>query len=290
MSVAAVIKPPTGITIRRMRGDELAIARTWAAREGWNPGAHDMEAFQAIDPDGFWIALHDDEPAACISILAYDAAYAFLGHYIAAPDYRGRGIGWALWRTAMAACPSRAIGLDGVLDQQANYARSGFVFRHRNVRHEGTVGPSGASPVGIALRPIGSGDHERIAFYDRSVFGRDRSRFLGAWLVAPGHRTMLAERGGETVGYGVARPCERGTKVGPLFARNADVADALLRALCDGMPAPHVLDVPEPNAPGMALAAAHGLVPAFETARMVRGPAPPDDTARTFGVTTFEAG
>ena len=273
-----------------MRRDELAIAREWAAREGWNPGLHDMEAFHAIDPDGFWIALAGDEPAACISVLSYDAYYAFLGFYIAAPAHRGRGIGLALWNAALAACPSRAVGLDGVVDQQANYARSGFALRHRNVRHEGTVGAPAPSVGGFVVRPVEPADRPAVGRFDAAVFGRDRARFLDVWLAAPGHRAMLAEQGGAVGGIGVARPCERGTKIGPLFADDAETAGALLRALCDGMPAPHVLDVPEPNGPAMALAATHGLAPAFETARMVRGDAPPDDTVRIFGVTTFEAG
>ena len=273
-----------------MRRDELFIARDWAAREGWNPGRHDMDAFRAIDGDGFWIALDGDAPAACVSVLAYDADYAFLGFYIVAPEHRGRGIGMALWNAAIAACPCRAIALDGVVEQRANYARSGFALRHRNVRHEGTVGAPEPPSGGLAVRPVDPTDRPALKRFDAAVFGRPRARFLDAWLAAPGHRATLAERDGGIVGFGVSRPCERGTKVGPLFAGDAEAADALLRALCDGRPAPHVLDVPEPNAPGTALAAAHGLAPAFETARMVRGPAPPDDTARTFGVTAFEVG
>ena len=281
---------PIGPVIRRMRGDEFALLTEWAAREGWNPGRHDVEAFRTIDPDGFWIALAGDEPAAVISVLAYDTDYAFLGFYIAAPAHRARGVGKALWDRAIAACPARAIGLDGVVDQQENYARSGFALRHRNVRHEGTVAAREPLPPGLAIRAPQPADRAALDALDAIVFGRPRARFLDVWLAAPGHRVRLVERDGSLAGYGAARPCERGTKVGPLFAADRATADALLRELCDGMPVPHVLDVPEPNTAGIAIADAHALVPAFETARMLRGDAPPDDTTRTFGVTTFEAG
>lgn len=290
MSGASARVPPPTVAIRRAQHADLPLFSQWAAREGWNPGAHDMAAFHAVDPDGFWIAETDGRPAATISVLAYDADYAFLGFYIAAPERRGRGVGKALWDAALAACPARAVGLDGVVDQQANYARSGFTFRHRNVRREGKVAPSKALPPGTVVRASAPEDRVALVAFDAAIFGRSRARFLDVWLAAPGHRAVLAERDGALVGYGVSRPCERGTKVGPLFAQDAATADALLRALCDGRPAPHVLDVPEPNAAAMALAAVHGLVPVFETARMVRGEAPADDTTRVFGVTTFEAG
>ena len=281
---------PADTTIRRMKGNEFALLTKWAAREGWNPGQHDVEAYRAIDPDGFWIALAHDEPAAVISVLTYDPSYAFLGHYIAAPRYRGRGIGKALWDHAIAACPARAIGLDGVIEQQANYARSGFAMRHRNVRYEGVVGQPNALPTELSIRAPASSDRDAIHAFDTRVFGRPRIRFLDRWLAAPGHRARVAERDGMLVGYGAARPCRRGTKVGPLFANDRAVADGLLRALCENMTPPHVLDVPEPNALGTALAAEHDLAATFETARMVRGEAPLDDTTRTFGITTLEAG
>ncbi len=50
------------------------------------------------------------------------------------------------------------------------------------------------------------------------------------------------------------------------------------------------LDVPEPNAPAVALAEHLGLSPVFETARMYRGPAPEVDLEHIFGVTSFELG
>jgi hypothetical protein len=50
------------------------------------------------------------------------------------------------------------------------------------------------------------------------------------------------------------------------------------------------LDVVEPNRDAVALAEAHGLAPAFETARMYTGAIRPVDRSRIFGITTFELG
>ena len=50
------------------------------------------------------------------------------------------------------------------------------------------------------------------------------------------------------------------------------------------------LDVPQPNRDAAALAAAHGLTPVFETARMYTGPVRDVALHRVYGVTTFELG
>jgi hypothetical protein len=83
--------------------EQLAIARAgragidmmadWAATDGWNPGRADAGCFFAADPKGFWLARVDGAPAACISLVHYDGAFAFLGFYIARPCRDGHKIG-----------------------------------------------------------------------------------------------------------------------------------------------------------------------------------------------------
>ncbi|MBI3513893.1 MAG: GNAT family N-acetyltransferase, partial [Proteobacteria bacterium] len=92
--------------------------------------------------------------------------------------------------------------------------------------------------------------------------------------------------------YGVARPCREGIKIGPLFADTRADAEALFDALLAGSGAadPVFLDVPEANAAAVALAAARGLAPRFETARMYTGAVRPVRLDRVFGVTSFELG
>ena len=50
------------------------------------------------------------------------------------------------------------------------------------------------------------------------------------------------------------------------------------------------LDLPGPNAAGIAIASDLGLDVRFETARMYRGLAPDLPLERVFGITTFELG
>ena len=90
------------ITIRAMTRPEMDMAIDLAAAEGWNPGLHDAAAFRTADPGGFLIGLLDGEPIGCVSAVSYEGRFGFLGLYIVAPRYRGRGYGMQLWKAAMA--------------------------------------------------------------------------------------------------------------------------------------------------------------------------------------------
>src|SRR5260370_38379833 len=89
------------LQIRPMTRAEMDLALDWAAEEGWNPGVDDAECFRQADDGGFIGAFIDGRMAASISVVAYDQAFAFLGFYIVAPEFRSRGVGLALWRAGV---------------------------------------------------------------------------------------------------------------------------------------------------------------------------------------------
>jgi GNAT superfamily N-acetyltransferase len=280
---------PEQLRITTATPDDLDLMVEWAAREGWNPGLDDAPAFRAADPEGFLVGRLGVEPVSCISVVGYPGGFGFLGFYIVVPDRRGQGLGIATWRAGLERLGERTVGLDGVVDQQANYRRSGFVLAHRNVRFGGEV--QVPPPDDPRVRPVDATLLDAVLAYDASFFPADRSAFLRAW-VDPAHRTALAlVEDGTVTGYGVVRPCLQGAKIGPLFADDDEGADLLFRALASrAAGGPVFLDCPEPNAAATALATSYGLEPAFETARMYRGTDPQLPLGRTYGITTFELG
>lgn len=278
------------LDIRPMSASDMERAVEWAAREGWNPGLHDAETFRACDPDGFLMAFENGAPAAAISVVAYGERFGFLGFYIVAPQMRGRGHGLAIWSAGMARLSDRTIGLDGVVAQQENYRRSGFAFVHRNVRYQGH--PDVGTAPDKRVRAYRPSDFPAVSGFDAAHFGCPRAAFLKAWLEAEGHHVFVAEEGGRLAGYGVARPCRRGFKIGPLFAETTGLAEALMSALVPacGRGAEITLDAPEPNAQAVAMTRRMGLAPVFETARMYRGTAPDLPLPHIYGITSFELG
>lgn len=265
--------------------DDLRLCLDWAAAEGWNPGLGDAAAFHAADPGGFLMGWVGAEPVAAVSVVRHDPALAFLGLYLCRPEWRGRGIGLALWRAGLALAEGRAVGLDGVAAQQANYRRSGFVPAGRTIRHAGRVPPGPAE----GLAPLSAGE---AAALDRAATGIGRPAFLAAWLADTGDRRSLGlRRAGAVAAFGTVRRCREGVKVGPLLAGSDGDARRLLRALAGLFPeGPLALDVPDGNPAALALAGDFGLRPAFETARMYRGAPPPADPGLTWGVGTLELG
>lgn len=268
--------------------DDWPVVRGWAVDEGWNPGLADSEAFFVQDSGGFFIGRVDGEPVSAISVVNYGADYSFLGWYLVRPDVRGQGFGLTTWKTALAHAENRTVGLDGVVDQQDNYRRSGFELAHRTFRFSGTA-PAAQAPADVrAVRPE---DLTEITAYDSACTPADRPRFLAHWLTGPGHHAVVRRTGGRVTGYGVIRPGHDCPRIGPLFADTPEDARALFAALTAETAGREVaVDVPETNPAGVALAEEAGFTPSFETARMYTGPVRPYAQEHVFGVTTLELG
>src|SRR5262245_14480014 len=273
-----------------MTRGELDLAADWAAQEGWNPGLDDARIFHATDPLGFFVGVKDGEPIASISLVAYDTTFAFPGFYIVKPPCRGHGFGLALWRAAMARRARPLTGLDGVVAQQANYAKSGFRLAYRNIRFGGRA-PTAQLGTAPTIVPASDVPFDRLLAYDRAFFPAPRPGFLSLWLAPRQGAARLALDGDRVVGLGAIRACRQGFKIGPLYADDERVADALFLSLAAHAGESDVyLDVPEPNEAALRLVKRHGLAPVFETARMYTGPTPDVVIERMFGVTTFELG
>ncbi|MEU9479387.1 GNAT family N-acetyltransferase [Streptomyces sp. NPDC048191] len=279
---------PHDLVVTQATLADWPVIAGWAAAEGWNPGLSDGPAFFAQDPEGFFLGRIDGEPVSAISVVNYGSDYAFLGCYLVRPDLRGHGHGLTTWKTALAHAGDRTVGLDGVVAQQDNYRQSGFELAYRTIRFTGTA-PQAETPAGV--RAAGPADLAAITAYDSACCPADRPRFLSEWLTGPGHRALVRHDGARLTGYGVLRPGHDTLRVGPLFADTADDARALFAALtADAAGREVAIDVPEPNAAGVALAEAAGFRASFETARMYTGAVREHARDRVFGVTTLELG
>ncbi len=283
------------LVVRPATAEEFATAVQWAADEGWNPGLDDLAAFFRADPLGFLMGWKGSTPISSISVVRYGSQFGFLGFYIVHPDHRGTGAGIATWNAGMDYLAGRTVGLDGVPDQQDNYAVSGFTYVHPSVRYTGPTGFDCQTLSGIELRELGAADIDDVQNYDRRFFPDARDAFIRAWVdptMAETRRSTLAVANGNVVGFATIRKCRTGYKIGPLFADDTAIAESLLGAVCADVPSGSEisLDVPLPNQNAVQLAERIGLKPSFETARMYRGDIPDLPLERMFGITTFELG
>ena len=270
-------------------GDTMLMAQ-WATDEGWNVGLTDPLAFLAADPEGFLMGRVDGEPLVSISVVKQGAGFGFLGFYIARPKVRGQGYGMRIWNAGMACLAGRNVGLDGLVAQQGNYRKSGFDLAWNNVRFEGAA-PELSPPAGVTLVDARAVPFDRLAAYDRRFVPADRDAFLALWLGLPQRASRVALRDGEIVGLAVMRACPAAFKVGPVYAASPEIAAGLVSGLAKELkPRAVAIDVPDMNAPAIALAERIGLKPSSMSARMYTGPAPAIDRAGLFGVTSLELG
>ncbi|SFO10373.1 hypothetical protein SAMN03159463_01119 [Mesorhizobium sp. NFR06] len=274
-------------TIRTLTASEVGTLVDWAAREGWNPGIGDAAALRTADPEGFIGAFVGGEMVAGISAVAYGSGFGFIGLYICRPDRRGEGHGKAVWDAGMARLGNRIIGLDGVAEQRANYQRMGFVPAYETVRFSGR--PAGL-PGGADIRPVTAAGMAEIFAYDRQCFPAPREAFLREWLQPPRIALLCAGPAG-IAGYGVARRCREGFKIGPLFADGTDLALALVANLSEAIAGEALhIDVPASQVAFTAALQAAGLLPGFTTTRMYKGGKPGSAPSMVFGITTLELG
>ncbi len=265
--------------------DDVRLMGRWAADEGWNPGRDDRFAFLSADPQGFLMGRVGGVPAACISVVRYEAGHGFLGFYIAREPFRGKGFGLQIWQAGMRRMAGRNVGLDGVVERQADYRASGFTTAWSNVRFAGVPAPQEALPD-VQLVDARSLPFDAVAAYDRRFFPAARDSFLACWLSLPDRQAIAAVRDGQIAGLGVARPSETEYRVGPLYGESPQIVALILSRL----PAPLTIDVPDINPAAIKLVTRQGMQPQFETARMYTAGAPRIDLSGLFGVTSLELG
>lgn len=277
--------------IRRLKEDELVIPLHWAELEGWNPGLYDAQCFYAADTQGFFVGELRGQPIATFSAVNY-GEFGFIGLFIVKPEYRKQFYAPALARVGadyLKNCAS--IGLDGVIERQANYHAFGFRFSHRNIRYQKQITQVSktipATVVSLDEVPLAS-----VLAYDRRCFPAPRSNFIKQWINQPQSRALGVVEYGRLLGMGVIRTCCTGYKIGPLFADNQDIAELLLLALQKHLPHGTIiyLDVPSTNNVAMQLVAKNQMGAVFETARMYSGTPPTLAWQNVFGITTFELG
>jgi len=279
-------------TIKIASREEIDIAVEWAAQEGWNPGLFDADSYYSCDPEGFLVGYLGDEAIASISVVKYGQTFGFLGFYIVKPEYRGQGYGFKIWQAGLEHLNGRNIGLDGVVEQQRNYKKSGFALAYRNIRYQLIPMGNRRSQQNSEIIELSVLPFKIIEAYDKPFFPDNRSAFLNAWINQKQSIALGIVKDEKLCGYGVIRPCRNGYKIGPLFADKPAYADELFQALLASVKIGQAvyLDIPELNQAALNLVKKHNMDIVFETARMYCQKQPELPLERLYGVTSFELG
>ncbi|HSI86699.1 MAG: GNAT family N-acetyltransferase [Candidatus Methylacidiphilales bacterium] len=313
--------PVPEFTVQQMSRKALQLTLDWAAREGWQPGLHDGEAFYAADPKGYFQATAKGRGGAVtdngtptsnpddienmlgsISAVAHGDRFGFIGLFIVDKSYRGHRIGSALASAALDRLGDRVIGVDGVLKKASQYKSIyGFEFAWINIRHEWRPDARKSASVppdqvpDLEFVTISESNFAEAEQLDLKYFMAPRPEFLKHWLYPSTHEgglALLCRQAGEPAGYGVLRPSVSGYRIGPLFAANDAAAEGLFHRLTVGLPPDAVvwMDIPDAHPEARAFAKKQGMIEMFPTARMYRGGKWPLCARNIWGITTLELG
>src|SRR3712207_6787044 len=138
--------------VRPMTPADLPRGRRLSRRAGWNQTAADWRRFLALEPDGCFVAEHDGTPVGTTTTAVFGPV-AWIGMVLVDAPARGRGVGTALVRHALAALDRRGVPtvrLDATPLGQPLYERLGFTGQFRLSRYEGTLPPAEEGVANLA--------------------------------------------------------------------------------------------------------------------------------------------
>jgi GNAT superfamily N-acetyltransferase len=286
------------LEITTLDRDGLDELLAMGAAEGWNLGRGDSAAFWAQDSEGFVGARVDGRTVGGGSIVSYEGTYGFMGLFLLHASVRGRGLGRELWLTRRDRLTARLqagapIGMAAVAAMRPFYERGGFRADHLEVRFEWRARSSAAATAteGGCIVDARELPLTELARFDAQHFPAHRPRFLREWIAPPDRVALALVDAGSIEGLAVCRPAGHGHRVGPLFARDARAAEALLSEVerrLDGHTL--ALDVPETNPAARELVTRRAMREVFSCTRMHLGASPALPWGRIFGVTSFELG
>lgn len=228
----------------------------------------------------------DGALAAVGSGIAY-GPIGFVGNMVVDASHRRRGLGSAVLTEVTsflygAGC--LRLELNATSEGRPLYERHGFA----------TIGTSATATIGreiaLAREPAvtvglaGRGELPAVAAYDRPRFGGDRGPLLGLVHRDPAARLLVAERGGEMVGYASLRTDP--PRIGPFLADTPDIAATLLAdafARADGVETLRI-NLPPNNRTGAEWLARLGVEVEPWDGRMARGPQVPRRDETVYGM------
>lgn len=274
--------------IRQAKFSDMKFLIDMAAKEGWGPGLHDDETFFAADNNGFFIGELNGDLISCISAVKYNS-FGFVGFYIVKPEYRGLGYGIKIWKHAFDYLGDINIGLDGVVAQVENYKKFGFKLAHNNARYSGKLNIPKFNDKNIVKADMVN--FNSLCDYDELHFGFSRENFLKKWIHQEDSYSICYLDKDKINGFSTCRKTSSGFKIGPLFARDRNVAESIFLYLVSKIGSSNFyLDINENFKSAIELVNKYNMNKVFETKRMYTKNQPVAKWDEVYGITSFELG
>ena len=236
-----------GLTISALGPADLDGAQALVAEAGWNQVRADWEVFVELGA-AFKVTAEGGEVAATAATLPF-AGFGWISMVLVAKRQRRQGIATVLLANCIARL--REQGLVPVLDAtpagRAVYRPLGFhdgwpITRWR--RFDRSAAMPGTDGLAMTtVRALREDDWPQLLALDEKAFGSARIALLRRLESRSRGFACVAEHDGRVAGYLLGRNGRQATQVGPIVARDQNLAKALLGHALARIDGPVLLDV-----------------------------------------------
>ncbi|WP_435975032.1 GNAT family N-acetyltransferase [Streptomyces sp. Qhu_M48] len=281
--------PLAQLPIRRLTSEDLLACSDLSENRGWPREEHKW-GLLLIAGTGYGI----DDPSgsgliACSVVTSYGPGLAAIGMVLVAERYARQGVGRRLMRHVLTEAGDTPLTLHATSNGRPLYEQLGFTETSRAEMVSGRFTFTTPAPA-VPVRPAAAEDLQAILRLDHEVFGLDRTHIITR-LPAFADHLRVAEVDGEITGFAAAWPNMDTHVVGPLIARDAGTAQALIASLAAATDRPLRTDIDVRHTALLGWMKENGIDSIASNSVMVRSlPDLPGDWRRRFAPLTVAAG
>lgn len=237
------------IAIRKMSVADIPAGMGLSMAENWNQTPTDWEILIKGKNNISLVAECDGKVVATTTAINYSHKVAWIGMVLVNREYRGLGISKQLLQQTLIlleGCPS--IKLDATPAGQPVYKKIGFLDEYNIYRMTRMPGTEKKFVPELSLEPVPlhRDFEEDMVTMDEEVFGANRGILVRELFKNSPERAWMVKSGNKLAGFCLSRPGSRYTQIGPVCARNTDMAKSLISAAFSGLDdQPVVIDIPE---------------------------------------------
>ncbi|MCC6212125.1 MAG: GNAT family N-acetyltransferase [Burkholderiales bacterium] len=234
----------------------------------WNQNEADWRLMLGFGR-GWGIVEEDGTLAASTLALPYGGAFAWIAMVLVLPEHRRKGFATRLLKIALGenARSGRVSVLDATPDGREVYRQEGF----RDAWGFKRYSIPGAPRANVGATALDSSHWPEVLALDAMAFGASREPVLRDLASRQPGLARVAIRRGQVAGFVLGREGREALQIGPLVAKDAEVARELLETALGGTTGPVYLDIADHAAPLQAWVLARGFAIQRPFTRMVHG-------------------
>lgn len=233
--------------VERLKKENIEDIVALSSYIGWDYNRAEVETiFNAGIVYGVWN--ERKKLIASAAIILYGEALTSIGMVIVHPDYKGRGIGKAITSSCMNSVSARTpIMLIATEEGKPLYEKLGFRAVSYVSKYICNSYNADDHFVGNEnyMMNYKEGDLEKIIKIDGYAFGTNRKEFLKKRIMQSEQCIVVKDKEQSVLGYGLSIQTPENKIIGPIVAKNDEMAMRIVHDLARGHHGKLRIDVPE---------------------------------------------